>query len=587
MSYFFPTLILAIIGFDFYSDIVKRKIDSIKHFVAEILGVGHFHNRLTILFDRFIEVLVLLNVIAVILESFDELDNLYMLEFDLFEAFTVFVFSLEFLGRLWVSDLKYPARFRWQAYKKFFLSPMAWVDLLAILPFFMPFMTALDFRHIRILRIMRLLRVFKLNKYSHSLRVIYKIVIEKRQELTATLLLFMSILLLSASLIYWFEKEVQPEKFPSILHACWWAVVTLTTIGYGDVYPITPAGQVLGAIVGIMGVVITAIPVGIISSGFVQKMEEANYRKHISTARRKLRDAFYKKYVPEIACKVRRGQLSVDAVKVNLELPEEDLYKVAEGNNEFRFRYKKVVSSGRIVDKLFLEFREINTRYGTLSNRNHRLSLVSPDSLSKQSIGYFVYCLAEKMKCNYISNEFFGDEAEVGEESFGDKGLDQEAAFNFRHNKAYLQKIDEEVPSPFYLWMEHLRGLKTESSIFLVFTVIENDLKESPFVHLTYLKRKDMKTDTLLFSYAAIENVENFARSLEAKAKAKWDKQLPVTQNGPLATVKENNILLFLHEKIETDVMVVNIHKDYLLNEKLFSLVAIMAEAIKEELVGL
>jgi len=397
----------------------------------------------------------------------------------------------------------------------------------------------------------------------------------------------MSILLLSASLIYWFEKDVQPEKFPSILHACWWAVVTLTTIGYGDVYPITPAGQTLGAVVGIMGVIITAIPVGIISSGFVQKMEEANYRKHISTARRKLRDAFYKKYVPEIACKVRRGQLSVDAVKVNLELPEEDLYKVAEGNNEFRFRYKKVVSSGRIVDKLFLEFREINTRYGTFINRNHRLSLVSPDSLSKQSIGYFVYCLAEKMKCNYISNEFFGDEAEVGEESFGDKGLDQEAAFNFRHNKAYLQKIEEEVPSAFYTWMENLRSLKTEGSIYLAFTVIEGDVKDSHFVHLTYFKRKDMKTDTNLLSYSSSENAENFARSLEAKAEGKWGKQLPVTQNGNFATIRENNILLFLHEKVETDVMVVNIHKEYLLNEKLFSLVAIMAEAIKEELVGL
>lgn len=566
---------------------MKERIEGAKRFVAEVLGVGSFHNRYTLLFDRFIEVLVLLNVVAVVLESFDDLDDRYMTEFDLFEAFTVIVFSIEFLGRFWVSDLKYPAKYRWQAYRKFFLSPMAWVDLLAIVPFFMPFVTDLDFRHVRILRIMRLLRVFKLNKYSHSLRVIYKIVIEKRQELTATLLLFVSILLVSASLIYWFEKEVQPEKFPSILHACWWAVVTLTTIGYGDVYPITPAGQTLGALVGIMGVVITAIPVGIISSGFVQKMEEANYRKHISTARRKLRDAFYKKYVPEIACKVRRGQLSVDAVKVNLELPEEDLYKVAEGNNEFRFRYKKVVSSGRIVDKLFLEFREINTRYGTFSNRSHRLSLVSPDSLSKQSIGYFVYCLAEKMKCNYISNEFFGDEAEVGEESFGDKGLDQDAAFNFRHNKAYLQRIEDEVPTAFYMWMEHLKSLKTEGSIYLVFTVLESDVRDSHFIHLTYLKRKDLKTDTELLSYSAPERAESFARSLEAKAESKWGKALPVTQNGNFATVRENNILLFLHEKVETDVMVVNIHKEYLLNEKLFSLVAIMAEAIKEELVGL
>ncbi len=566
---------------------VKRKIDSAKRFVVELLGQGSHHGRHTPTFDRFVEILVLLNVIAVVLESFDEIDHRFMLEFDLFEIFTVVIFSIEFLCRLWISDIKYPARYRWQAYKKFLLSPMAWIDLLAIVPFFIPFITSVDLRHVRILRIMRLMRVFNLNKYSQSLRLINRIIIEKKQELTATLLLFFSMLIIAASLIYWMEKDVQPEKFPSILHACWWAVVTLTTIGYGDVYPVTPAGQVLGAIVGIMGVIITAIPVGIISSGFVQKMEEANYRKHISTARRKLKDAFYKKYVPEIACKVRRGQLSVDAVKVNLELPEEDLYKIAEGNNEFRFRYKKVISSGRIVDKLFLEFREINTKYGHFSNRNSRLTLVSPDSLSKQSIGYFVYCLAEKMKCSSISNEFFGDEAETWEESFGDKGLDPEAAFNFRHNKAYVQKNAEEVPSAFYVWLEDLERLRTEQAIYLVFTSFESEKQEVGFIHLTYLKRKNLRNDELELSYSSPENLANFSRSLEQKAEQKWGKKLIITHNGAFASIKENNIILYIHEVLQADVIVVNIYKEYLLNEKLFSLTAIMSEAIKEELVGL
>jgi voltage-gated potassium channel len=566
---------------------VRRKIDSAKKFVVELLGHGHHHGKHALTFDRFIEILVLLNVIAIVLESFDDIDQQFMVEFDLFETFTVIVFSIEFLCRLWISDVKYPAKYRWQAYKKFLLSPMAWIDLLAIVPFFIPFLTNIDLRHVRILRMMRLMRVFNLNKYSLSLRLINRIIIEKKQELTATLLLFFSMLIVAASLIYWLEKNEQPDKFPSILHACWWSVVTLTTIGYGDVYPVTAGGKILGALVGIMGVLITAIPVGIISSGFVQKMEEANYRKHISAARRKLRDAFYKKYVPEIACKVRRGQLSVDAVKVNLELPEEDLYKIAEGNNEFRFRYKKVITHGRIVDKLFMEFREINTRYGTFSNRNSRLTLVSPDSLSKQSIGYFVYCLAEKMKCNYISNEFFGDEAETWEESFGDKGLDQDAAFNFRHNKVYLQKTEENTPHAFFQWLEDMERLQAEQSIYLVFTTFDSEQQDVGFIHLTYLKRKNPKNDTLELSYSSPENLTHFAKSLEAKAEQKWGKKLTVSHNGSFASVRENNILLHIHDILQVDVLVVNIYKEYLLNEKLFSLTAIMSEAIKEELVGL
>ncbi len=552
-----------------------------------MLGQGGGHHRHLFSFDRFIELLVLLNVLAVILESFDDIDRKYAIEFDLFEGFTVLVFTFEFLCRLWISDIKYPSKYRFQAYKKFLMTPMAWIDLLAIVPFFMPFITNVDLRHIRIVRIVRLLRVFNLTKYSQSLRLIYRIIIEKKQELTATLLLFFSMLIISASLIYWFEKDMQPEKFPSILHACWWAVVTLTTIGYGDVYPVTPAGQILGGIVGIMGVIITAIPVGIISSGFVQKMEEANYRKHIATARRKLKDAFYKKYVPEIACKVRRGQLSMDAVKVNLELGEEDLYKIAEGNNEFRFRFKKVIVHGRVVDKLFMEFREINTKYGTFVNRSSRLTLVSPDSLSKQSIGYFVYCLAEKMKCNYVSNEFFGDEAETWEESFGDKGLDQDAAFNFRHNKAYLQKTEEEVPIPFLHWLQDLEHVRLDNSIYLVFTSFESDASNVGFIHLTYLKRKNMKTEEEELSYSSPQNILDFASALEAKANNKWDKKLQITHNGTFSSIRENNILIYLHEKIQADVLVVNINKEFLLNEKLFSLTAVMAEAIKEELVGL
>jgi len=563
-----------------------NSIELVKRFLSDALGSRNPHGKYATRFNAFIEALVLLNVLAVVFESFDEYRHAYAKEFNYFEIFTVIVFSLEFLCRLWVSAFKYPAKYRWQAYKKFLQTPMAWIDLIAILPFYLPFIIQIDLRHIRILRIVRLLRVFNLSKYSHSLRLISRIVVEKKQELAATLLLFFSVLIISATLMYWLEKDFQPLKFPTILHSCWWAVVTLTTIGYGDVYPLTPAGQFLGAAVVIFGVIITAIPVGIISSGFVQKMEETTYKKHITLARRRMRDAFYKIYVPEIACKVRRGQLSVDAVKVNLELSEEDLYKIAEGNNEFRFRFKRVIIHGRIEDKLFMEYRDINTSYGYFGNKGSRLTLISPDSLSKQSIGYFVYCLSEKLKSNYLSNEFFGDEPEVFEESFGDKGLSQDGAFNFRHNVSYFQSKNQDAPPSFYLWMKDLGKAKTPNSIYLVFTTFETEQNDVGFVHLTYLKSQSSNSEQLELTYSETEKVLDFANSIKQKAEKKWDKKLQVSHNGDFASIKENNILLYIHNELNVDVITVNINKEYLLNKKLFSLVAIMAESIKEELLG-
>ena len=556
-----------------------------KNKVANILGLGPKHDKLAEYLDIFIEILVLLNVAAVILESFESIYLSYKLEFDLFEIFTVCVFTTEFVLRLWVSDIKYPHKYRWQAYKKFLLSPNAFIDILAILPFFIPFLIDIDLRHLRIFRLMRLLRVFKLTKYSQSLKQIGKIMSEKKQELMATLLLTFSVLVISSSLMYYVEREVQPEAFKNILYSFWWGIATLTTVGYGDIYPMTGLGKILGAVVALMGVLIVAIPTGIISSSFVQKMEENNYKKRMNSIRSKLKEAFYKKYVPEIACKVRRGQLSVDAVKVNLELAEEDIYKIAEGRNEFRFRYKKVLSNGILTDKLFLEYREIDNEYGTFTNRKHHITLISPESLNNQSIGYLVYCISEKLKCNYISNEFFGDEASVLEESFGDKGLEPETAFNFRHNKAYLQKTEDPVPHAFLEWMEDLKKIKSNKSIYIIFNTFEQEIESGAFIHLTYFKRNKGGIDE--YSFADQEKIEAFRTSLIQKGESKFNRRLKVTANGNQLGVRENNIVLYTHEVIEVETLLIQIHQDYILNEKLFSLAAIVADAIKEDLIGL
>lgn len=551
--------------------------------IANTLGQGVSTNKFTRVFEFFIEILVLLNVLAVVLESFDLLFRKYAFYFSAFEIFTVSVFSVEYLLRLWVAPIKYPLKSKAYAYKKYFFSITSYIDLIAILPFFFSFLH-IDLRHLRIFRLARLLRVFKLSKYSAQLIQIGKIIREKKQELAATLLLFFSVLVIACSLMFYIEKDAQPEAFPNILYTFWWGIITLTTTGYGDVYPITGLGKVLGSIVAMMGVLIVAIPTAIISSSFVQKMNEAKYKKRMMELREKLKASFYKKYIPELACKVRRGQISLEAVKVSLELTEQDIYSIAEGKNEFRLRIKKMHSHGAHFDKVFLEYREINTDYGTFTERKSPLVLVSPESLNRQGIGYFVYCLSEKLKCSYISNEFYGDEAETLEESFGDKGLEQENAFNFRHNKAYFEKTTDPVPDDFYLWVKHLNKLKGEASLYLVFNSIEND--SDRFVHLNYYK-KIIVGKAEEFTVKDPTKVEKFIATIEANVEYKFGSHLKVTTNKNLKKISGNNIIEYINETMGCDVILIEINKNYLMNEKLFKLVALLADSIKEELIGI
>ena len=535
-------------------------------------------------FETFIETLVLLNVIAVILESFDDIEAKYYWFFEIFETFTVIVFSAELLLRFWVSELRFRGKNRFVSYLRFLFTPMALIDIAAIIPFFIQPVGDFDLRHIRILRLARLLRVFKLNRYNNSLKLIIKIFSEKRKELGATVFLTFSVVVTASTLMFYIEKEVQPEVFPNILNAFWWAIATLTTVGYGDVYPVTAVGKILGSIIAMMGIIIVAIPTGIISSSFVQKMDAEADRRRINYIKNLLKKAFYKKYIPPLACKVRRGGISVEAIKINLELNEQDLYKVAEGKNEFRFRLKKVMQNGIMTDKIYLEYNDINTTYGTLKNKKDTLSIVSTESLNKQSIGYFSYLLHEKLKCNIISNEFYGDETDIWDESFGDKGLELETQVNFKNNKGYLFNLDNS-PADFEIWKSHLSTLADTSNTFI--SLYSAELPSNTLASILTLKRKNIKTKELEYGYSDDARLLRFIDSIERKSELYLNKMMAIQLNDGRFNARDNNLLIYLSEKLETETILIFINEQYIEEDKVFKSAAIFSEAIKEELEGL
>lgn len=223
-------------------------------------------------FDIFIVVLIVSNVLAIILASFQGIREVYGPALRAFEYFSVGIFTLEYLARIITADIKYPNHSRLGALVLLLLSPMAIIDLLAILPAYLPMLIAIDLRFIRALRLLRLLRLFKLNRYSTSMQLFVDVFKEKRSDLYVTVFVTVILLVIASTLMYHVEGQVQPDVFPNIGAAFWWAIATLTTVGYGDAVPVTVTGKLISGAIALLGIGLVALPTGILSSAFVQKI---------------------------------------------------------------------------------------------------------------------------------------------------------------------------------------------------------------------------------------------------------------------------------------------------------------------------
>ena len=224
--------------------------------------------------------LIVVNVVAVVIESVQTIYDAYRPWFDYLELLSIAVFSIEYVARLWVS-VESPARGEgWRARLRYALTPLAIVDLLAILPFYFGVFFDLD---LRFLRALRLLRVFKLARHSTAMDLLLTVIRNEAATVASSLFMMVIIIIMAASGIYLIEHDAQPEAFQNIPQAMWWAAVTLTTVGYGDVVPITVGGKIFGLIITLAGVGMVALPAGILASGFSQELRKrrAEYKLKI------------------------------------------------------------------------------------------------------------------------------------------------------------------------------------------------------------------------------------------------------------------------------------------------------------------
>ncbi|MCP3869369.1 MAG: potassium channel family protein [Gammaproteobacteria bacterium] len=249
-----------------------------KRRIWEIIEPGWSGDATSRVFDIFLVSIILLNVIAVILGSVTSIQQQYGQALHVFEVVSVSVFTIEYIARIWSCTILERFQSPITGRIRFALRPLLIIDLLAILPFFLPFL-GLDLRFARSLRIVRLLRILKLARYSSALQEIGRAISSKREELILTTVVLVLLLIVSSSLMYFAENQAQPKAFPDIPSAMWWSVVTLTTVGYGDVYPITLAGKLLAAIIAVLGIGMVALPTGIIGASFIEGIGQRNMIK--------------------------------------------------------------------------------------------------------------------------------------------------------------------------------------------------------------------------------------------------------------------------------------------------------------------
>lgn len=241
-----------------------------------VLEAGKTSDLPSIIFDIFMVLLICANITVFAMETVDEFSAENRNWIGYFNTISISIFTIEYFARLWVC-VEFPllrpasplrARFIWAK------TPYMLVDLLVILPFYLGFFFAID---LRVLRVFRLLRFLKLIRFSPALTTLGRVIVNESRALVGAIVIMIGLLLCAATLIHWVEGEVQPDAFGSIPRSMWWALSTLTTVGYGDVVPITVAGRIVGGVVMILGLGMFALPVAILSSSFAQEIHRREF----------------------------------------------------------------------------------------------------------------------------------------------------------------------------------------------------------------------------------------------------------------------------------------------------------------------
>jgi len=249
---------------------------SLRHSIYEILEPGAVGQRIALIVNRLLMILIVINLAAVTLESVPSIESSYRFLFGAIEAVSLVAFTIEYLLRIWIAPEHAPYHHlpAWRARLRFMVSAEGIVDLLAVLPFWLAIFFQAD---LRFLTVFRFIRFLKLARHSAAMRSLLNAIYSERRALLGGIVILVGTMMITASIMHLAEKDAQPDKFGTIPDAMWWAIVTLGTVGYGDVVPVTQFGKLVAGVTILFGLMMVALPVGIISTAFANEIHRRDF----------------------------------------------------------------------------------------------------------------------------------------------------------------------------------------------------------------------------------------------------------------------------------------------------------------------
>lgn len=225
------------------------------------------------IYDILIIGVIILNLIAIVLETMHGIYSAHKFMFEQFDKVCMIVFCMDYFFRIWSCTCNEKFKGIITGRIKYAITPMAIIDLLSIMP---SFLNITDLRILRVFRLFRLFRILKLSKYCRSFVMIKNALERKKDMLVSSFVLIGLTVFILSTIVYYCECDVQPDKYTSIPHTLWWGVITLTSVGYGDIYPVTTLGKLFTCIIALLAIPLCAIPGGIIFAGITEeiKLEE-------------------------------------------------------------------------------------------------------------------------------------------------------------------------------------------------------------------------------------------------------------------------------------------------------------------------
>ena len=229
-------------------------------------------SKASIVIDIFIIFLIFLTIVSTIVESYGVFYNKHSKEFFYLESIITIIFTIEYFLRIYISKIKYQ-KSSFSSAIKFIFSFHGIIDILAIIPYYLSLIFAVD---IRFLRILRLLRVFKFTRYFSVFKYVLDCIKKDIRALSVSFFMAILFMIIFSVIIYNLENPKQPENFPDIPSTMWWGIITMTTIGYGDIYPVTPLGKIFASIYAVFSIFLLAVPTAILTSSFINEIKDKN-----------------------------------------------------------------------------------------------------------------------------------------------------------------------------------------------------------------------------------------------------------------------------------------------------------------------